>query len=104
MELSCVIARRLCPSDVIQQEWELLHPHVPKAKTRGQPEEYPKRLARLTSCHSLRHSFTTHLLENGCDIRTIQALLGYQDVKTTMIYTHVPNRGRKEVYSLIDRL
>ena len=68
-------------------------------KKAAQQTQLPKPI----SCHTLRHSFATHLLEDGYDIRTVQELLGHKDVKTTMIYTHVLNQGALGVRSPLDR-
>jgi integrase len=83
------------PSRYHLHEWVIQRAVTEAARSAG--------LAKRVSCHTFRHSFATHLLESGSDIRTVQELLGHADVSTTMMYTHVLNRGGLGVKSPLAR-
>jgi len=78
------------------------HLHVSSIQKAIRKAVHLSEVVKPVGCHTLRHSFATHLLAEGYDIRTVQDLLGHKDVSTTMIYTHVLNRGGKGVRSPLD--
>jgi integron integrase len=121
VDLPGALARKL-PAASREWPWQYIFPagrlhHDPQTGRGGRGHLHPSAVQRAVTaavrqagigkratCHTFRHSFATHLLENGYDIRTVQELLGHRDVRTTMIYTHVLNRGAFGVQSPIDRL
>jgi integron integrase len=94
-------AARTC-IDVASRELRRHHLHVTIVQRAVPAAVRAAGLTKRASCHTFRHSFATHLIENGYDIRTVQELLGHTDVRTTMIYTHVLRSGGRGVRSPID--
>jgi site-specific recombinase XerD len=83
-----------------QRRWHHVHETVIQRAVKRAVRQ--SGLGKRATCHTFRHSFATHLLEAGYDIRTVQELLGHRDVRTTMVYTHVLHRGGLGVKSPVD--